>query len=244
MPHPDPELIFTWNGISICQQKDVFKIGTDALLLGAWIPKIICSPSRILDVGTGTGIITLMMAQYFTDASMTGIDTDMAAVSLSAFNFQHSNWAERLIAKQENILEHPAAMRQTYDLIVSNPPFYFNKLNAGSEIKSKAKHADASVDQWIEGILLRLHSSGHVCVIVPFHAAYDWIRAANNHGMYCLDRLNVYSFIDDTEPVRTLLHFHAELNFSKVSRLIIYTEESNYTQEYIDMVKIVPGRGK
>jgi tRNA1(Val) A37 N6-methylase TrmN6 len=93
--------IFTWKEISVKQDGNVFKVGTDALLLGTWVPKMICDPTLILDVGTGTGIISLMMALSYPDSIITAIDIREEAIHLARYNFQNSKWHERLKAIQE-----------------------------------------------------------------------------------------------------------------------------------------------
>ncbi|MGB3080300.1 MAG: methyltransferase, partial [Saprospiraceae bacterium] len=218
----NPEEIFKWSGISIWQHTDVFKIGTDALLLGAWIPKIIENPNRILDVGSGTGILALMMAYYFDDAVITAIDFDAAAIELANFNFKNSLWSERLVALHESIFDDLNKTKNNFELILCNPPFFYKQLEAKHTFKAKAKHAEVSPQIWMHAFSDRLNTSGHLCIVVPFDTAYDWIVSANECGLYCQDRMDVYSFRTDSVPGRSLLHFHSVLTVPEITRIDIY----------------------
>lgn len=234
----NPEEIFIWNGISIWQHAEVFKIGTDALLLGAWIPKIVENPNRILDVGSGTGILALMMAYYFDDAEITAIDFDEAAIELANSNFKNSLWSERLVAQHENIFIDRNASKNKFDLILCNPPFFYKQLEAKSKVNVNAKHADASSQIWMNGLSRRLNPEGHLCIVVPALVAFDWIRSANECGLYCQDRMDIYSFQDDSIPGRSLMHFQNALKMPAIGRLDIYKSYNRYTEAYLDFTKI------
>ncbi|MBK9984156.1 MAG: methyltransferase [Saprospiraceae bacterium] len=233
-----PEEIFKWNGISIRQHVDVFKIGTDALLLGAWVPKIVENPKRIFDVGSGTGILALMMAYYFEDAAITAIDFDEAAIELADSNFKNSFWSERLIAQHENIFTYSSSTKSKFDLVLCNPPFFYKQLEAKNNVNAKAKHAVVSSQIWMEAFSGRLNTSGHLCIVVPFDTAYDWIVSANECGLYCQDRMDVYSFRTDSVPGRSLLHFHSVLTVPEITRIDIYESYNRYNKVYLDFTKI------
>ncbi|MGB4849944.1 MAG: methyltransferase [Saprospiraceae bacterium] len=230
--------IFKWNGISIRQHVDVFKIGTDALLLGAWIPKVVENPKRILDVGSGTGILALMMAYYFDDAVITAIDFDEAAIELADTNFKNSLWSERLVVQHENIFDELNAAKNNFDLIICNPPFFYKQLEAKNNVNAKAKHAKDSSQIWMEALAGRLNTTSHLCIVVPFDTAYDWIVSANECGLYCQDRMDIYSFQSDVIAARSLLHFHTELRLPEINRLNIYESYNQYTEAYLDFTKI------
>ncbi len=230
--------MFIWNGISISQHCDVFKIGTDALLLGAWIPKVVENPKRILDAGSGTGILALMMAYYFNDAMITAIDFDTAAIELTNFNFKNSLWSERLIAQHENIFDDLNKIKNDFELILCNPPFFYKQLEAKNAVKAKAKHAEVSSQIWMDAFSDRLNAMGHLCIVVPYDTAYDWIVSANACGLYCKDRMDVYSFRRNSVPGRSLLHFHSVLAVPEINRLDIYETIDKYTEAYLDFTKI------
>ncbi len=229
---------FTWKGINILQQSDVFKIGTDALLLGSWVPKIIDDPVEILDAGTGTGILALMMAYNFPLGMITAVDHEEAAVKLTQRNVQNSSWPNRIIVRHENILTSSQIGKEKYDLILSNPPYFFDQLPSTSEVKKNSKHAISSSKSWMRALKARLKNSGHVCIIIPYKLAKDWISAANETGLYCRHRMDVNSFEVDLDPKRTLLHFHSGLVRPETSRLTIYEKDNEYTEAHLSFTGI------
>ena len=231
----EPYEEFQWNGIIIRQKKDVFKIGTDALLLGAWIPTVSHHPSRILDVGTGTGILALMMAYYFPQSGIVALDDDERAISLANYNFQNSSWPERLFARKESILGLPATEEARFDLIVSNPPFYFDQLRAKTTVKSVAKHAYSICSEWLEALSVRLNTNGQICIILPSSLAFEWIENANVIGLYCHQRLDVYSMKGDQQPIRSLLALHSSLTEPVLNQIYIHEKRDVYTGEYLQL---------
>ncbi len=229
---------FTWRGITIRQQNDVFKIGTDALLLGSWIPRIIDNPVEILEAGTGTGILALMMAYYFPKGMVTAVDREEVAVKLTQLNVQNSLWPDRINIQQEDILTASLSEKEKYDLILSNPPYFFDQMPSISEVKKNSKHAISSSKSWMSGLKSRLKNSGHVCIIIPYELAKDWISAANENELYCRHRMDVSSFDDEANPKRSLLHFHTDLVRPETSRLTIYEKGNHYTEAYLSFTGI------
>ena len=236
--HFNSSEIFYWSEISIGQHHEVFKIGTDAILLGAWVPKVIVKANDILDAGTGTGILALMMAHAFPDAMITAIDQEAAAISLADYNFKNSLWPDRLFALHQSILDPPTSDHKKFDLILSNPPFFYNQLSAKEGVKSTSKHAVASTQVWMQSLSDKLNPSGHLCIVVPYVSAVDWITAANGIGRYCHHRLNIFSYPDDPVAVRSLLHFHDKLVQPEMERLTIYEGADQYSRSYLEFSKI------
>jgi tRNA1Val (adenine37-N6)-methyltransferase len=226
---------FTWQDIIILQQNEVFKIGTDSLLLGTWIPRVVSDASLILDAGTGCGILALMMARHFSKAKVHAIDVDDQAVKLTERNINQSSWKERMVIRREDVLENAMHDSLKFDLIISNPPFYTSQNPPKDAYKARSKHSNGPVAHWIKGLLGRMHPEGEMCLIVPAISAMDWIRDANQLGYYVRNRMDVYSSASDASPVRSLLHFGAKLQRPKNTRLNIYLENRNYTPDYLQM---------
>jgi tRNA1Val (adenine37-N6)-methyltransferase len=128
---------FHFKQFSIHQENAPMKVGTDGALLGAWAPGT--EVKKILDIGTGTGLIALMLAQRFTDAHITAIEPNDAACLDAAFNFEHSPYAGRI--KLEQIDLESFNPNENFDLIVSNPPFFQRALHAPDEGRTQARHA-------------------------------------------------------------------------------------------------------
>ncbi|MEP6648228.1 MAG: methyltransferase [Saprospiraceae bacterium] len=236
--------IFMWKDIRIIQRTDVFKIGTDALSLGGWVAKVVSHPLNILDVGTGTGVLALMMAHYFPESKIAAIDMDNAAIELASINFRNSKWRDHLSAEQLDIFQKINQITWQYDLIVCNPPFYHQKMESSNEVNAKAKHAENSASEWIKVLVNKLNSNGDLCIVVPYIDAFHWIEAANTNSYYCRNRLNLYSFPKDEIPVRSLLHFHIGIAASEIARMNVYETINKHSQEYLDLTGIQPKKGE
>ena len=149
------------------------KVGTDGVLLGAWAS----GGSRILDVGTGTGVIALMLAQRHPQARVTAIDIDEGAVRQALQNVAQSPFSDRVEVLQESVQEHAGQSGQSgnsgnaglYDAIVSNPPFFIDSLNAPDRQRNMARHAETlTYAQLMQTAWRLLADNGELSVVVPF----------------------------------------------------------------------------
>ena len=136
----------------------------------------------------------------------------------------------------------PASESLAYNLILCNPPFYHTTNLPDSEYKARAKHSTAPIHEWMNGLLSRLATSGQLCIIVPAEAAAKWISAANLVGYHNQQRMDVFSFDADTKPKRTLLHFGKDLIKPTFSRIVIYSPDQSYTNAYLHLTGIQPGK--
>ena len=149
------------------------KVGTDGVLLGAWAT----GGSSILDVGTGTGIIALMLAQRCPQARVTALDIDEGAVRQALHNVAQSPFADRIEVLQDSVQEFDGANKtnrangtnRTYDSIVSNPPFFIDSLNAPDRQRNIARHAETlTYGQLMQAAWRLLADEGELSVVVPF----------------------------------------------------------------------------
>lgn len=158
---------FTFKAFTIRQSRCGMKVGTDGTLLGAWAR----GGSRILDVGTGTGLIALMMAQRFPDASIVGIDIDGQAVSQAAENVAESPFAPRVIVRQQDVAALPSPRlddAEEYDAIVSNPPYFTDSLRSPDSQRTLARHDDTlSYRKLATSAWRLLAEDGELSVVVP-----------------------------------------------------------------------------
>ncbi len=137
------------------------KVGTDGVLLGAWAN----GGPRVLDVGTGTGVIALMMAQRYPEAQVTALDIDEGAVRQAKLNVAHSPFAVRVTVLQERVQKHEGQ----YDAVVSNPPFFIDSLAAPDAQRHMARHADTlSYAELMQAAWRLLREDGEMSVVVPF----------------------------------------------------------------------------
>lgn len=220
---------FEFKQFRIEQHKAAMKVGTDGVLLGAWTP--VEGASRILDVGTGTGLIALMLAQR-SDAMIDAVEIDESACEEARFNFEQSGWSNRLHIYHSDF--HPFAdlSHESYDLIVSNPPFFINSLKTKNEALSIARHNDMlSFNQLVSGARKLLNSSGRLCVIIPFGSCTEFRESARLAGFYLRNQTNVIPK-SGTAPKRVLLEFTLQPNYPTINELAILDENSVYTNNY------------
>lgn len=235
LSHRQEASYFTWKGILIQQKEPVFKIGTDALLLGGWVANRIHVLSDILDVGTGTGVIAIMLGHAFPNARITGIDSAPEAVLLAKQNFAQTGWGDRIRARSEDISAVSAGAQNQYDVVVSNPPFFTEGEASAHVGKALARHLDKGIANWVKGLCDRTRPAGHIFIIVPFDAAFNWITCLNTAGYFVHERMDVKSFLTDAAPVRALLHFTHELISPHNSQLIMRDSTGRYTVRYLDL---------
>ena len=211
------------------------KVGTDGVLLGAW-----CSleslPKTILDIGTGTGIISLMLAQRSSAISIDGVEVDPSAYMQTVDNFENSDWSDRLYCYNASFQKFADdTNKETYDLIVSNPPFYTEDYITKSSSRNKARFTSSlTFKELISGISKILSKSGFFSTIIPFKEESTFICLAEQHSLH-LNKICRVQGNKNSEIKRSLLTF----SFNKVkiseTNLIIENSRHKYTKEYEEL---------
>ncbi len=229
--------MFTFKQFSVEQDRCAMKIGTDGVLLGAWTP-VDRNPNTVLDIGSGTGIIALMLAQRSNALQIEAVEIDEEAYEQSVDNFENSPWSERLFcfhAALDEITEDP---EDEYDLIVSNPPFYSEDYKSENEQRALARFQDAlPFEELIEAAALLLSENGIFALIIPYKEEESFVALAKEYELYPLKITRVKGG-PSTEIKRSLLAFSREetANYS-IDELIIETSRHIYTTEYIELTK-------
>lgn len=161
------------------------KVGVDAVLIGSWAGK---NPSKILEVGSGCGVISLMLAQRFPNVTIEAIDIDKASVDECNDNFVHSPWSDRLKVNQKTFPEDVVAMGRRYDLIVSNPPFFKSGIDNPVTPREKARHQNSlSMFSLIKYSQALLTDKGRLAMIFPVEFYDEVLKYAEEEGL-CLNR--------------------------------------------------------
>lgn len=224
---------FQFKQFSIEQDRCAMKIGTDGVLLGAWTP-IENNPFSILDIGTGTGIIALMLAQRSHAEQIDALEIDEEAYEQSVENFESSPWSDRLFCFHAGLDEFIEEPEDEYDLIVSNPPFYNEDYKTESKQRDMARFQDAMpFENLIEAAALLLSENGVFSVIVPFKEEDTFLALAKEYELYPIKITRVKG-TPTTEIKRSLLAFGRTENIDiTIDELIIETARHIYTKEYI-----------
>ena len=229
--------MFTFKQFSIQQDKTAMKIGTDGVLLGAWAP-LENNPFSILDIGTGTGIIALMLAQRSAAQQIDALEIDEDAYEQATDNFENSPWNDRLFCFHAGLDEFVEEPEDEYDLIVSNPPFYQEDYKSNNEQRDLARFQDAMpFEDLIEAADLLLSENGVFCAIIPFKEEETFLALAKEYELYP-QKITRVKGTPTTEIKRSLLAFSRKenLNFA-TNELVIETARHVYTAEYIELTK-------
>jgi tRNA1Val (adenine37-N6)-methyltransferase len=161
--------MFQFKQFNINQERCAMKIGTDAVLLGAWCP-INNNPFSILDIGAGTGILSLMLAQRSTAEQIDALEIDESAYEQAVENFEGSPWGDRLFCFHAGLDEFVDDPEDEYDLIVSNPPFFSEDYRSANEQRDLARFQEAMpFEELVEAADLLLSENGIFSVIIPFN---------------------------------------------------------------------------
>jgi tRNA1Val (adenine37-N6)-methyltransferase len=182
--------IFKFKQFEVDQTGCAMKINTDGVLLGATVNHP--APTSILDIGTGTGVIALMLAQRFPDADIHAVEIDEQAAETAGKNFQLSVFNDRLTISHVAIEEYKHAGQ--FDLIVSNPPFFVNDLRNEEFRKGIARHADEDFfSMLVEKSCALLADEGLIWLILPIKQADEVIDVALRHGLSLAERIHIHS---------------------------------------------------
>nr|WP_298658817.1 methyltransferase [uncultured Flavobacterium sp.] len=212
------------------------KIGTDAVLLGAWTP-LITNPNTILDIGAGTGILALMLAQRSTAAQIDAIEIEENAFEQCVENFEASPWADRLFCFHAALDEFVDEPEEEYDLIICNPPFYTDTYKTDDSSRDLARFEDAMpFDELIEAASLLLSENGMFSVIIPYKEEEYFISLCSKWSLFPFKITRVKG-TPTAEIKRSLLAFTRIEQTPYVDELIIETSRHQYTPEYIELTK-------
>ncbi len=228
---------FSFKQFSVQQDRCAMKVGTDGVLLGAWCP-IDNNPFSILDIGTGTGIIALMLAQRSHAEQIDALEIDEDAYEQAVENFENSPWSDRLFCFHAGLDEFVDETEDEYDLIISNPPFYSEDYKTDNSQRDLARFQDAMpFEDLIEAADLLLSENGIFSVIIPFKEEERFIDLCAKVELYPVKITRVKG-THSTPIVRSLMAFKRyELAVLTADELVVETSRHVYTNEYINLTK-------
>lgn len=227
---------FEFKQFTVEQDRCAMKIGTDGVLLGAWV-SLEKNPFSILDIGAGTGIIALQLAQRSDAEMIDALEIDENAFEQCVDNFENSSWADRLFCYHASLEELVEEIEEKYDLIISNPPFYSEDFKTSNQSRDIARFNDAlPFDELIDSSSRLLSDEGVFAVIIPRKEEEKFIKMASEVNLFpnriCRVRGNISS-----EEKRSMLEFSFEKTSLLVENLTIEISRNNYTEEYKNVVK-------
>jgi tRNA1Val (adenine37-N6)-methyltransferase len=227
---------FQFKQFTVEQDRCAMKIGTDGVLLGAWV-SLKNNPFSILDIGAGTGIIALQLAQRSDAEMIDALEINDKAYEQCVDNFENSPWGDRLFCYHASLEEFVEEIEDNYDLIISNPPFYSEDYKTTDESRDIARFSDAlPFHELIESVSILLSEEGVFAVIIPRKEENNFIKMASNVNLFpqriCRVRGN-----ETSEEKRSMLEFSFEKTSPKIENLIIETSRHKYTEEYKNLLR-------
>jgi tRNA1Val (adenine37-N6)-methyltransferase len=226
---------FRFRQFSVEDEQSSMRIGTDAVLLGAWTDPE--NRTAILDIGTGCGVIALMMAQKC-DGTITAIDIDEDSAHQASGNFRNSRWNGRMNAIHCSFQEFSRLPGRSFDLIMTNPPYFRNSLKSPLTSRNFARHDDQlNTHDLLTGVSGILCPDGKFCLILPAVDATTFQSDAKEHGLFLVRQLQVKSK-PGTNPKRIAMEFaFSPPGLVVTEEIFIRREDNSYTDAYRELTK-------
>lgn len=225
---------FRFKQFEVIQEKSAMKIGTDGVLLGAWAS--FYNPKNILDIGSGTGVISLMLAQRYSSAKIIGVEAELNAFTESTLNITNSPFKDRVEIVSSKIQEYNSELK--FDLIVSNPPFFISSQKSGNEERDSARHTDGlSFEDLIKSVLNNLSANGIFAVVLPENEFNILTEIAEESSLYLSRCCFVYP--NPNKPIKRVLgEFSFKKKGIKKEHLTIELDARHkYSEEYKALCK-------
>ena len=225
---------FSLKQFTIHQDKSAFKVGTDGVLLGACAD--ISGVRSILDIGSGTGLISIMVAQRC-DAEITSIEPDRESFEQTCENVSRCNWRNRIKVIHTD-LQNFNPDQGKFDLIITNPPYFGCSLKSPYSRKSAARHNDSlTTTEILDGVSKFLKDDGHLQLIMPYVEGNIFIAEAYKFGLYCNSILKIRPL--PTAEIRRLILTFSRLQEKPVERILTIErgKRHEFTEEYINLTK-------
>ena len=227
---------FQFKKFQVNQDRCAMKIGTDGVLLGAWT-SINNNPCSVLDIGAGTGLLSLMIAQRSAIETIDALEVDTNAYEQCVENFENSAWADRLFCYHASLLEFVEEIEDKYDLIICNPPFYTEDYKTEDKARDLARFNDAMpFNHLVYAVSNLLSEKGLFSVVIPFKEEQDFINLASKVALFPNRILHVKGN-QHSAIKRSLIEFSFQNITIKTSELIIETSRHNYTDDYINLTR-------
>jgi tRNA1Val (adenine37-N6)-methyltransferase len=223
---------FVFKQFTITQEKSAFKLGTDSVVLGGWLP--VKKYSRVLDVGAGCGIMSLMVAQRFELAHVLAVELDELSFTDCTNNFSQAPWNKRLEATHADVLDWSKKNPdERFDLIISNPPYFSNSLQNADTRKSTARHTQTlSFDSLVNLVNQHLAPGGYFAVILPV-VEFETLNIKLNEENIFADEVVVISSFKHSTAIRKAGLFSFEKKITRVEDQYLYKEDKTRSDWYI-----------
>ncbi|EMA3642100.1 tRNA1(Val) (adenine(37)-N6)-methyltransferase [Providencia stuartii] len=227
---------FTFKQFFVGHDRCAMKVGTDGVLLGAWAP--VQQAKKALDIGSGSGLIALMLAQRNQQMTVDAVELDKAAAQQAQENFAESKWGERLQIFEQDITQFSVSRQKAYDLIVSNPPYFEPSVSCSSEQREQARYTATLTHQaLLDSAMDCLTTDGLFCLVLPYDVGEKVELMAHRNGWFTAYRVNIRD--KATTPFhRMLLGLKRELVEPEISTLVLKEADNNiYTEDFQRLIR-------
>ncbi len=228
-------MAFRFKQFIVEDDRSTMRIGTDAILLGAWAET---GPAQsALEIGTGCGVISLMLAQK-SNIPIDAIDIDEESAKQAGSNFMKSPWSDKLHALHVSLQQHVHTSGHKYDLIITNPPFFSGSLKSPDEKRNRARHSsDLSQKELIGGVMNLLAPGGSFLLILPFSESVKFSGLAATSGLFLQKKMKIRPKAG--KPVNRILNIFGFRNgvHLKEEELIIRNADNSFTKEYLQLTQ-------
>lgn len=231
------EFEFRFKQFSLNHSLSTMKIGTDAILLSALAPRT--NATNILDIGTGCGVVAMIMGQYHAEAEITAIDIDFQSIEQAESNFKHGPFKERMQAINISLQEFASRKdnHQKYDYIISNPPYFVNSLNAKGEARNKARHNESlPFEELVENISLLASRNAYITIILPCEQTLQTIQLFKQYNIHLMKQTEIYSKSDRVVERVISTYRPFETKITTIDKLILRNQDNCFTEEYKTIV--------
>ncbi len=231
MPNP----FFRFKQFIVYHDRCAMKVGTDGVLLGAWTD--ISDAKTALDIGTGTGLISLMIAQRNRNITIDAIDIEIDAIAQAKDNIKNSPFATQIKCTQCSVQEFAEKYEKKYDIIVSNPPFFAESLKSPDNQRSLARHDDTlSINDLLKASAKLLNNNGKLSLIYPYEYKRAILDIAKLNNLFINKATNVYP-TSSSQPKRILLEISKNQTSIQENSLTIEESRHIYSDEFTELVK-------
>ena len=229
---------FQFKQFTVQQGRCALKVSTDSCLFGAWIASKLqttnCKPQTILDIGSGTGLLMLMLAQKI-NTVIDGIEIDEASYQQAKENIDASPWKERLNLFYGDVKIFP--FQRKYDFIISNPPFFEGDLKSNQSTKNIARHDEGlTLGDLLEIVNKNLSVDGSFAMLLPFHRTEYFLNLAEQKNFYCTHLLKVKQSAAHNY-FRSILILNRNISAKTIEEIIIKENDGSYSAAFIELLK-------
>jgi len=231
-----PDKPFKFKEFTVNQDKCAMKVGTDGVLLGAWV-NIDPGVTSILDIGTGSGLIALQMAQRSDAELIDALEIETNAFEQAVENFENSDWSNRLFCYHASLQEFREEIDEKYDLIISNPPYFNDSFKALKKDRAIARHTDhLNFHELLSSSASLLSEKGNCAFIIPYKEEENFLQIAKDNALYP-SRITRVKGNSKSILKRSLLQLNSKDISPVINELTIELERHVYTAPYVDIVK-------